>query len=54
MGFINGFLSYLLLLIIFVVVSGAAIFLWITIRKSTNAKAEKAGSETGETGSSQG
>lgn len=42
MGFVSGFLSYLLVLIVFVVVGGAAIFLGITIRKSANAKAEKA------------
>lgn len=41
MGFINGFLSYLLVLVVFCVVGGAAIFLGITMRKSANAKAEK-------------
>ena len=45
MGFINGLVSYLLLLIIFVVVGGAAIFLGISLRKSANAKAEKAEAE---------
>ena len=45
MGFLSGFLSYLLLLIIFVVVGGAAIFLGITLRKGTNAKAEKTDGE---------
>lgn len=42
MGFINGFLSYLLLLLIFVVAGGAAVFLGITLRKNADAKAEKA------------
>lgn len=42
MAFVNGFLSYLLLLIVFVVVGGTAIFLGITLRKGTDAKAEKA------------
>lgn len=41
MGFINSFVSYLLLLLIFTVVGGAAIFLGITLRKNANAKAEK-------------
>lgn len=41
MGFLSGLLSYLLLLVIFAVVGGAAIFLGITLRKGTNAKAEK-------------
>ena len=45
MGFINGFVSYLLVLIVFCVVGGTAIFLGITLRKSTNAKAEKAEAE---------
>ena len=45
MSFLSGFLSYLLLLIIFVVVGGAAIFLGITLRKGTNAKAEKTDGE---------
>lgn len=42
MAFVNGFLSYLLLLIVFVVVGGTAIFLGVTLRKGTDAKAEKA------------
>lgn len=42
MGFINSFISYLLLLLIFVVTGGAAIFLGITLRRNVNAKAEKA------------
>ncbi|MCM1090336.1 MAG: hypothetical protein NC092_08465 [Butyrivibrio sp.] len=46
MAFLNSFVSYLLLLIIFVVVGGAAVFIGITLRKSANAKAEKAESET--------
>ncbi len=41
MAFLNSFLSYLLLLVVFVVVGGAAVFLGITLRKSSNAKAEK-------------
>ena len=45
MGFINGFVSYLLLLIVFCVVGGCAIFLGITLRKSSDAKAEKTASE---------
>lgn len=45
MGFINGFVSYLLLLIVFCVVGGCAIFLGITLRKSSNAKADKAATE---------
>ncbi|MBR1855423.1 MAG: hypothetical protein IJ794_20150 [Lachnospiraceae bacterium] len=53
MGFINGLLSYLLLLIIFVVVGGAAIFLGITLRKSTDAKAEKTVAETEQAGQTQ-
>lgn len=40
MEFINSFMSYLLLMLIFVVAGGAAIFLGITLRKSANAKAE--------------
>lgn len=43
MGFINSFVSYLLLLLIFVAVGGAAVFLGITLRKNANAKAEQAG-----------
>ena len=42
MGFISGFVSYLLLLVVFCVVGGTAIFLGITLRKSANAKEEKA------------
>lgn len=45
MAFLNSFISYLLLLIIFVVAGGAAIFLGTTLRKNANAKAEKAESE---------
>lgn len=41
MAFLSGFVSYLLLLIVFVVVGGAAVFLGITLRKNANAKAEK-------------
>ncbi len=41
MGFVNSFLSYLLLLLIFTAAGGAAIFLGITLRKNVNAKAEK-------------
>ncbi|MBR1770871.1 MAG: hypothetical protein IJ747_02455 [Lachnospiraceae bacterium] len=41
MGFVNGFVSYLVLLIIFVVVGGTGIYLGITLRKGANAKAEK-------------
>lgn len=40
MAFLSGFVSYLLLLIVFVVVGGAAVFLGITLRKNANAKAE--------------
>jgi maltodextrin utilization protein YvdJ len=43
MGFVNGFLSYLLVLVVFVIAGGAAIFLGITLRKRSNAKAEEAG-----------
>ena len=42
MAFINSFMSYLLLLLIFVVAGGAAVFLGITLRRNMNAKAEKA------------
>lgn len=42
MGFINAFVSYLLLLLIFVAVGGAAVFLGITMRRNANAKAEQA------------
>jgi hypothetical protein len=42
MGFLNAFVSYLLLLIVFVIVGGAAVFLGITLRKNANAKAEMA------------
>ncbi len=45
MAFLNSFLSYLLVLAVFVVAGGAAIFLGITLRKNTDAKAEKAESE---------
>lgn len=45
MAFLSGFVSYLLLLIVFVVVGGAAVFLGITLRKNANAKAEKAEKE---------
>lgn len=45
MVLINSFVSYLLLLLVFVVVGGAAIFLGITIRKNVNAKAEQVNSE---------
>lgn len=41
MGFINGFVSYLLLLLVFAVAGGAAVFLGITLRKSSNAKKEQ-------------
>ncbi len=47
MGFINSFMSYLLLLLIFVVVGGAAVFLGITLRKNANAKEES--EESGQT-----
>ncbi len=40
MGFINGFLSYLVVLLVFVAVGGVAIFLGISLRKRANAKAE--------------
>ena len=46
MAFLSGFVSYLLLLIVFVVVGGAAVFLGITLRKNANAKAETAENET--------
>ena len=45
MAFLNSFVSYLLLLIVFVVVGGAAVFLGITLRKNANAKAETTESE---------
>ncbi len=48
MGFINGFVSYLLLLLVFVAVGGAAVFLGITLRKSANAKAEQIEGEAAE------
>ncbi len=41
MGFINAFVSYLLLLLIFVAVGGAAVFLGITMRRNANAKADQ-------------
>lgn len=41
MGFVNSFMTSLLLLLIFVVVGGAAVFLGITLRRNANAKAEK-------------
>lgn len=49
MGFVNGFLSYFILMMVFVVVGGIAIFLGTTLRKSANAKAEKAVVEAGNT-----
>lgn len=42
MAFLNSFMTSLLTLLIFVVAGGAAVFLGITLRKSANAKAEKA------------
>lgn len=41
MGFVNSFLSYLVLMLVFVAVGGIAIFLGTTLRKSANAKAER-------------
>lgn len=41
MEFVNSFMSYLLLLLVFVVVGGAAVFLGITLRKNMDAKTEK-------------
>lgn len=40
MGFVNGFLSYLILMLIFVAVGAAAIALGIFLRKKADAKAE--------------
>ncbi|MCM1113565.1 MAG: hypothetical protein NC399_09970 [Muribaculum sp.] len=48
MGFINGFVSYLLLLLIFAAVGGVAVFLGITLRRNANAKAEKTQEQTAE------
>lgn len=45
MAFLNSFVSYLLLLIVFVVVGGAAVFIGITLRRNANAKAEKTENE---------
>lgn len=45
--FLNSFLSYLLLVAVFVLVSGLAIFAGIKLRKKNDAKAE--GAETGAT-----
>lgn len=42
MGFVNGFLSYLVVLLAFVGVGGVAIFLGISLRKASNAKNAKA------------
>lgn len=38
MGFVNGFLSYFILMLAFVAVGGVAIFLGISLRKASNAK----------------
>lgn len=42
MPFLNSFMTSLFILLVFVVAGGAAVFLGITLRKSTDAKAEKA------------
>ena len=49
MGFVIGFLSYLILMLVFVVVGGVAIFLGISLRKKSNAKAERLAVEAEET-----
>ena len=41
MGFVNGFLSYLVLMMVFVAVAGIAIFLGITMRKMRNTEEER-------------
>lgn len=46
MGFVNGFLSYLVLMLVFVAVGGIGIFLGISLRKASNAKADKENAET--------
>lgn len=48
MGFINSLVSYALLLLIFVAAGGAAVFLGITLRKSSNAKKAQLGSADNE------
>lgn len=40
-AFINSFLSYLLVFVVFGVIAGFAIFVGITMRKRKNAAAEK-------------
>lgn len=39
MEFVSSFLSYLILMIVFVIVGAIAIFIGITLRKTSNAKA---------------
>lgn len=48
MGFVNGFLSYLILMLVFVFVGGVAIFLGITLRKKSNAKTDRLRAEAQE------
>lgn len=48
--FLNSFLSYLLLVAVFVAVSGIAVFIGITLRKRANKKAAAAAENTTEPG----
>ena len=49
MNFVNGFLSYFVLMLIFVLVGGIAIFLGISMRKVSNGKAENVAVESANT-----
>lgn len=46
MVFINSFLSYLVVFLVFCCVGGFAIFMGITLRKRKNAKEEQQNNET--------
>ncbi len=48
--FVNSFLSYLLVVAVFLLVGGAAIYLGIRLRKSKDAKAETSEEQKKETG----